>query len=467
MRITLTVTSGPHVGETFTFVGHDTFLVGRSRRSRFRLSGLDRYFSRIHFMVEANPPLCRLTDMGSRNGTFVNGVRVLMCDLVDGDQIKAGHTILHVRVEDVEVEVNTSGTFVLAEASLAPPEKTPVALRKSILQSIPLRIGEQSIIPLAEGLLTCVVCGAPLQSTPGTVALTRKGLEALCLVCQELARAQAQPFPGYQLIRELGRGSLGTVHLALHAPTGELVALKVIVPGKPASPVLIERFLFEADRLRRLDHPNLVSMRDLGAAESQIFIATDYIAGMDVDRWLKTKGPMPFPHAVGLACQALEALEYAHAKRLVHFAVRPSNFLIVKEADYELTKLTDFGLARVYQASPLSGLTMSEEMSDRAAFLAPEQITHYREPSAATDQYGVAATLYTMLTGQLIFDLAGQYPEQLSQALLEEPVPIERRNADLPPRLAAIIHRALAKKPARRFADVRAFRKALAVFADE
>ncbi len=76
LRVSLKVTAGPHKGRVFTFVGHDMFLVGRSKRAHFRLSGADRYVSRIHFMVEVNPPLCRLVDMGSRNGTLVNGRKV-------------------------------------------------------------------------------------------------------------------------------------------------------------------------------------------------------------------------------------------------------------------------------------------------------------------------------------------------------------------------------------------------------
>jgi serine/threonine-protein kinase len=73
MRLTLTVTAGPHLGQSFTFAAHDLFLVGRSKRAHFQLPNKDRYFSRVHFLVETNPPLCRIQDMGSRNGTFVNG----------------------------------------------------------------------------------------------------------------------------------------------------------------------------------------------------------------------------------------------------------------------------------------------------------------------------------------------------------------------------------------------------------
>jgi serine/threonine-protein kinase len=98
MRVILNVVAGPHKGLQFSFDRHDTFLVGRSKHAHFQLPAKDKYFSRIHFMMEVNPPQCRLIDMGSHNGTYVNGAKVLTADLTDGDQIRAGHTILRVQV---------------------------------------------------------------------------------------------------------------------------------------------------------------------------------------------------------------------------------------------------------------------------------------------------------------------------------------------------------------------------------
>ena len=101
MRIILTVIAGPHEGKEFTFDRSDTFLVGRSKHAHFQLRSKDKYFSRIHFMMEVNPPECRLIDMGSHNGIYLNGERVLTADLKDGDLIRAGHTTLRMNVERV------------------------------------------------------------------------------------------------------------------------------------------------------------------------------------------------------------------------------------------------------------------------------------------------------------------------------------------------------------------------------
>src|ERR1019366_2553163 len=111
MRIILTVIAGPHKGLEFAFDRHDTFLVGRSQHAHFQLPAKDKYFSRIHFMMEVNPPQCRLIDMGSHNGTYVNGSRVLSADLKDGDQICAGHTILRVQVQSVSASSHSAPTI--------------------------------------------------------------------------------------------------------------------------------------------------------------------------------------------------------------------------------------------------------------------------------------------------------------------------------------------------------------------
>src|SRR5437899_1015315 len=106
MEITLSVVDGPHQGAVFKLTGHETFLVGRSKHAHFQLPSKDKYFSRIHFMLEVNPPQCRLVDMGSHNGTYVNGQRVAMTDIRHGDRIKAGHTVMDVAfgAEDTETD---------------------------------------------------------------------------------------------------------------------------------------------------------------------------------------------------------------------------------------------------------------------------------------------------------------------------------------------------------------------------
>jgi len=106
MPITLTATEGPNRGLTFSFDEHNTFVVGRSPQAHFRLPDHDPYFSRLHFLVEVNPPSCRLVDLKSRNGTQVNGQRVQAINLQHGDRIQGGTTTLQVTIQPAAAAEN-------------------------------------------------------------------------------------------------------------------------------------------------------------------------------------------------------------------------------------------------------------------------------------------------------------------------------------------------------------------------
>ena len=122
-----------------------------------------------------------------------------------------------------------------------------------------------------------------------------------------------------------------------------------------------------------------------------------------------------------------------------------------------MVKLADFGLARVYQASRMSGLTMKGEVGGTVAFMPPEQITQFRDVSALADQYSAAVTLYNLLTDRFLYGDGAARTQTLTGVLQEPPVPIRERRPDLPAELAAVIHRAVEKDPRDRFPDVRAF----------
>lgn len=392
MQVILKVVAGPHEGLVFQFDRHDTFLVGRSQYAHFRLPSKDKYFSRIHFMMEVNPPYCRLVDLGSHNGTFLNGQRVLMADVHHGDQIRAGRTVMQLTVAQ--------------EAGEAP--------------SVELPPGQWS------------------QPTPA-------------------AATPACP-PGYVCVDELGQGEQGHVYLARWQRDETLVALKIIpLPGKVDPPRLAE-FLSQARALEHLHHPGIAGLLDGGEFGGRLYFAMEYVQGQDVGRLVREQGPLPVPRAVHFLSQVLEALAHAHERHFIHRNIKPSNLLVTEE---EVARLTDFGLARLYDASPLSGLPMTGRPGGSAAFLPPEQIAHYHVAAPTVDQYGAAATLYYLLTGSSPYELRGELPQQAAQVLNQLPIPLLSRRPDLPGALAAVIHKALARQPERRFADVAGFRQAL------
>ncbi len=414
--LTLTTVEGPHKGEVFTFSEHEVFLAGRSKTAHLRLT--DDHCSRSHFLVEFNPPDCRLTDLGSRNGTWVNGQRVQAADLRDGDIIKAGQTHLLV--------------------ALASPATGTAA------DSIATR---------------CLPAGDALPATAPETVLPSPADAAAPLPSAGFPRVA-----GYEIIRTLGRGGMGVVYLARCAADQSLVALKTIILAVAVQRHQTERFLREARILRELRHPHIVAFRDIGESDGRLFFAMDYVEGTDAAKLLREQGPLPVRPAVRLACQVLAALGYAHGKGFVHRDVKPANILVAILGGKKVVKLADFGLARVYQESRLSGLTMQGDVGGTLAFMPPEQITHFRLAKPPADQYSAAAMLYNLLTGQAPFDFEDPSVQPLTRILEEEPTPIRRRRPDLPEGLAAVIHRALGKDPAERFPDALSFRAALKPF---
>jgi serine/threonine protein kinase len=157
-------------------------------------------------------------------------------------------------------------------------------------------------------------------------------------------------------------------------------------------------------------------------------------------------------------------LAHAHRAGYVHRDIKPHNILIGRQGDKHVVKVADFGLARAFEASQLSGMTLHGEFGGTPAFMAPEQVTHYREAKPPADQYSAAATLYYLLTGTYAFDFPNEITQLLIMILTEPLIPIQNRRADLPPELCEIIHKAMSRDPDDRFTDVNAFRAALAKF---
>jgi serine/threonine protein kinase len=288
----------------------------------------------------------------------------------------------------------------------------------------------------------------------------------ICMPCWEQIRNQHQPIAGYRIIKKLGHGGMGVVQLALREADNSLVALKTIIPAVAGSQTKVERFLREADILRDLQHPNIVAFREMSESNGQLYFAMDYVPGTDAAHLLKqNSGPLEARRAVALICQLLDALDYAHSKGFVHRDIKPANLMVALLKGKETLKLADFGLARVYQASELSGLTMTGDMGGTLAFMAPEQITHFREAKPPADLYATAATLYNLITDKFVHDLPRAAEQRLLMILTEEAVPIQSRRPDIPDGLAAVIHRALSKETEMRFPDARTMRKMLTPFA--
>ena len=258
----------------------------------------------------------------------------------------------------------------------------------------------------------------------------------------------------YELQDELGRGGMGVVYRAWDPHLRREVALKVLVT--PRDPDALRRFEHEVAALSRLDHPHIVTTWSSGhTPEGRPYLVMDLVEGEPLSRLLARQGRMPPPDAVRLLIPIARALEAAHAQGVLHRDLKPENILVGRDGQ---PQLADFGLAKL---TDLESLTQTGEVLGTPGFLSPEQAYgSKRDYPAATDVYGLGATLYALVTGQPPFD-ASTPVSMIHAVLTRRPLPPSKLNPDVDGNLDAIVLRCLEKRPEDRYARVRELRHAL------
>jgi tetratricopeptide (TPR) repeat protein len=265
-------------------------------------------------------------------------------------------------------------------------------------------------------------------------------------------RAMATPLPtvpGYEILRELGRGGMGVVYQARQTKLDRLVALKMILAGEYAGSEQVSRFRSEAEAVARLQHPNIVQIHEVGEHEGQPYFALEYVEGGSLAQRLAGMLP-PAREAAQLVETVARAVDYAHQRGIIHRDLKPANVLLTPDG---LPKITDFGLAKRLDISP--GQTQSGEILGTPSYMAPEQtLGQSQVVGPAADTYALGAILYEAMTGRPPFK--GETAlETLEQVRSLEPVPPRRLQPKLPPDLETICLKALAKAPGQRYASAR------------
>ena len=258
----------------------------------------------------------------------------------------------------------------------------------------------------------------------------------------------------YKIISLLGRGGMGEVHRAEHLGLRREVALKVL--KSKATPDSEARFEREARAIARLEHPSCVRILDYGTWEGSRYIAMELVDGPTLATALRSDGRFSTARAVHVTRNVLAALAHAHSKGVLHRDVKPENVMVVSRG-IPRTILIDFGLAMLGDEGPLtaSGMCMGSP-----SYIAPERLLGHPHDARA-DLYAVGVMLYEMLAGARPF--VGASPEAIMhQALHRPPRPLRAIRRDISPALDAVITRALAKDPAKRFADAEDMLSALA-----
>jgi serine/threonine protein kinase len=265
----------------------------------------------------------------------------------------------------------------------------------------------------------------------------------------------------YELLEPIGRGGMGTVYRARHTQMHRTVAIKLLPRWCQADKRAIERFQREIKLVAQLDHPNVVRAFDAGETGGERFLVMEYVTGLDLSELVRRCGPPPLADACELVRQAAVALQYVHEHGLIHRDVKPSNLML---AVLGQVKLLDLGLAFVTGHG--DELTDPGQMMGTLDYMAPEQASSSHDVDARVDVYGLGATLYTLLCGAAPLASSQQdTPAKKLTALTHGRIPsIRRRRPDIPRSLAAVVHRALSKRPEQRYGTPRELARALEPF---
>src|SRR6266403_3558353 len=266
---------------------------------------------------------------------------------------------------------------------------------------------------------------------------------------------EAENYQHYQVLRredgslwELGRGAMGITYKAFDTNLRCTVALKVINNTYLDSEVARQRFLREARAAAALRHQNVASVFHLGSDHDSYFYAMEYIDGETVDAHMAAKGQMEPVEALRICLQVTRALAAAARQQLVHRDLKPANLMLVDEDGEKIVKVIDFGLAKTAkrEGEDSGTLTIAGGFVGTPHFASPEQLEE-RDIDIRSDIYSLGATLYYMLTGRPPFQ--GSMASVIHQHL-GSPLPSDVLTT-FHPRLARILQKCLAKKPADRF----------------
>jgi hypothetical protein len=487
-KITLEVTQGPIRGKVFNFEDHDTFIFGRARDCHARLSQEDTTASRHHFLLEVNPPDVRVRDLGSLNGTYVNGKKyggrregespqeaaqrkLPDLDLNDHDTIGVGETVFIVRIQapafccrchkEIPEEFQAMCRWI-EDTFICPQCKEQIENVKEASKPEPARCehcgkdvsAELGGVPADDYI--CEVCRTQAKFDPVGV------LVQLLLHQREEGQEEASlsNIAGYKIERMIGRGSMGAVYLAQRRDDSVKVALKIMLAKVPVDEKSRQRFHHEVETIGELHHSNIVELYEHGSAGSGFYFAMEYCSAGNIEEYMQKKGGrLSLEEAGWMILQILEGLAYAHQKGYVHRAIRPSNILLTGHSKYN-AKLADFGLVRSFERSGFSGMSATGAGASASLFTPREQLTQFRSSSPVSDVWSLAASFYYLLTGQTprVFP---QAKDPIEVILRGGFVPIRECFPSIPRKVAKVIDRALDDDMKERYPDAAEFLRAL------
>lgn len=251
----------------------------------------------------------------------------------------------------------------------------------------------------------------------------------------------------YRILKQIGRGGMADVYLTKDLILdGEEVAVKVLRTNYQTDPIAVARFQREARAMADLDHPHIVRITDIGEEEGQQYLAMEYVAGLDLKRYIKENYPLSNEEAVRIMGQILLAMRLAHARGIVHRDLKPQNILLTPDGT---AKVTDFGIAVAFAET---SLTQTNSMLGSVHYLSPEQ-ARGSKATFQSDIYAMGIIFYEMLTGHIPYD--GDSAVTIALQHFQKPLPsVIAENPSVPQALENVVIKATAKKLSDRYQSV-------------
>ncbi len=258
----------------------------------------------------------------------------------------------------------------------------------------------------------------------------------------------------YEMIERLGEGGMGTVYRALDSRLGRPVAIKVLRLEAMGSEDRTRRFKQEARAASALNHPNIVTIHDIGSEAGVDFIVMEYVAGAPLHR-LIPPGGMPLEQALDYAVQITSALAAAHAVGILHRDIKPANIVVSPDGR---AKVLDFGLAKLTERPVPSDEASTNTAPPQtqlggflgtAGYAAPEQVEG-KAADARSDVFAIGVVLYELLAGRRVF-LRDSHGSTLAAVLRDTPTLLGAIRRDVPSELERIVFRCLEKQPGARY----------------
>ena len=494
-KVTLQIMTGEKQGESFEYAEKARVLIGRRDDCSIILP--EKTVSRYHCLLEINPPYVRLQDFGSLNGTFLNDRKIGQreretdweqakdeqhdaYDLHDGDVLGLGSSC-RIKCSIEETEEHTVFEEALPEFPEEQPE-TPVKQPEA----------EEKIDVKPDNRQKCAKCDKLFVPSSPTVTLCddclrAKVLDDVLAMLNVNVKKEKQPaqgpsiLPGYEKVSLLGKGGMGEVWKVRETKSGKEFALKTMLPEVASDDQTRKLFLREASISECLRHRNVVKAYKTGCIDGVLYILMDLCEGGSVDSLVKKNGgKLSIELATWITLQTLAGLDYVHnmdinveikagrfrgkkevdVKGIVHRDFKPGNIFLSGTGDHPVAMIADFGMAKAFDAAGKSQVSKTGAVMGTPVFMPKQQAKDCKYAKPEVDIWAAAASYYFMLTGKVPKDFRpGVNVWQV--LILEDAIPIRRRNPAIPEKLAAVIDRALTENPRLFYSSAAALRRDL------